>query len=182
MSISNDTGQAGMNNSNTVVKPAVGDTVLSGAKNDTIKWSGTGIANVKTLQYSLDSGITWITIATINNDSCSYLWNVPDTASTKALVRVTDTNNLSGKSGIFIIASSKSPNGIVVIRPALGEPIAAGMLNYQITWTGTGLAVQKDCLIYHSMPVLIWTLIGTPFPAMALRIIGMSRIRHPYKL
>jgi hypothetical protein len=141
MSVSTDTGSAA--NNLTVVKPASGDTILRGALNDTISWRGTGIARVKTLQYSLDSGATWTTIATITNDSLAYSWHVPDTTSTKAMVRITDTNNMRGVSGIFTISSSKKPGSMVVVHPKTGEVITGGMQNYQINWSGTGLASQK---------------------------------------
>ena len=156
MSISNDTGQMGTNKL-TVVKPASGDTILSGTKNDTIKWSGTGIANQKTLQYSLDSGVTWTTIATINNDSFVYLWNVPDTTSTKALVRVTDVDSLRGVSGIFKIISNKI-GAITVIAPAAGALIAESTLD-TIKWSGTGLTATKT-FAYSLDNGATWTTIG----------------------
>ncbi len=141
MAISTDSGSA---NSLTVVRPALGDTIQSGVQNDTIKWSGTGIAMIKTLQYSLDSGATWTAIASINNDSFAYLWHVPDTTSTKAMLRVTDTNGLRGMSGIFIIASGTSPGSIVVVHPSPGEIIVSGTQNYQVVWAGKGIAAQKN--------------------------------------
>ncbi len=154
MSISNDTGQAGTNNL-TVTKPASGDSILSGTLHDTIKWTGTGIALGKTIQYSLDTGHTWTTIASISTASLFYLWNVPDTTSTKALVRVTDSNNLSGVSGIFKIIANK----IIVVAPAAGALITGGMLHDTITWTGTGLNHIKT-FAYSLDSGLTWTTIG----------------------
>ncbi|MDP4200547.1 MAG: ice-binding family protein [Bacteroidota bacterium] len=154
MSISTDTGST-VNNL-TVVKPASGDSILRNTLNDTIRWTGTGIARVKTLQYSLDSGRTWSTIATITTDSLMYLWHVPDTTSTKAMVRVTDTNNLRGESRIFKIIS----NQITVTHPALAEVITGGTQNYQVTWTGTGLT-KKKIFEYSLDSGLTWKTIGT---------------------
>jgi len=154
MSISNDTGQANLN-SLTVVNPYAGDSILSGTLRDTIKWTGTGIALGKTIQYSLDSGRTWTTIATIDTASFAYLWHVPDTTSTSALVRVTDSNNLRGVSGIFKIISNK----IIVVAPAAGASITGGMLHDTIRWTGTGLNHIKT-FAYSLDSGLTWTTIG----------------------
>jgi hypothetical protein len=127
-----------------VAHPAAGEIIIGGTKNYQITWTGTSIASKKTFEYSLDSGLTWKTIGTITADVFTFTWNVPDTVSKKALVRITDGNNVKGVSGIFKITSSITPGGITVVRPALGEVIAGGTLNYQITWTGTGLATQKN--------------------------------------
>jgi len=153
MSISTDSGSAA--NNLTVVKPARGDSILRGTLNDTIRWTGSGITRSKTLQYSLDSGRTWTTIATITTDSFDYVWHVPDTTSTKAFVRVTDTNNLRGVSGVFKIISNK----IHVITPAAGTSITGGALHDTITWTGTGLNHIKT-FAYSLDSGLTWTTIG----------------------
>ena len=142
MAVSTDTGSGTVNNL-VVVHPALGDTLMRGTANYRITWRGSGITPKKTIDYSLDSGVTWKTIATITIDSFVYNWNVPDTTSTKALVRVTDTNNLRGISGLFVISSNKSPAAITVIHPAQGDTIASSTQNYQITWTGTGLTSRK---------------------------------------
>jgi hypothetical protein len=126
-------------NSITVTNPAQGDTIMGGTQNYQIKWTGSGIASNKTFEYSLDSGVTWHTISTITSDLFTTTWNVPDTASKKAFVRITDGNNLRGMSGLFMIKSSK----ITVVHPSLGDTLTAGTPNYQITWTGTGLAATK---------------------------------------
>jgi len=152
MSIPTDSGTA---NNLTVVKPASGDSILRNTLNDTIRWTGTGIARVKTLQYSLDSGFTWATIATITTDSLNYVWHVPDTTSTKVLVRVTDTNNLRGVSGIFKIISNK----LIVVNPAAGALITEGTQHDTITWTGTGLNHIKTFALSLDSGAT-WTTIG----------------------
>ncbi len=152
MAISTDTGAA---NNLTVVKPAAGDSILRGTLRDTIRWAGTGIARTKTLQYSLDSGLTWATIATITTDSFTYVWHVPDTTSLKAMVRVTDTNNLRGVSGTFKIFS----HTLQVLHPTFAETITEGMHGYQITWSGTGLTSQKTFALSLDSG-LTWSAIG----------------------
>ena len=150
MSLPTDSG-----NNLTVTKPATRDTILGGTLNDTIRWTGLGIAPVKTLQYSLDSGVTWATIATITTDSLYYVWHVPDTTSTKSLVRVTDTSNLRGVSGIFTIISNK----IVVTRPAIAETITGGTKAVPNHMDGTGLNHIKTFALSLDSG-LTWTTVG----------------------
>ncbi|MEP7234195.1 MAG: ice-binding family protein [Ignavibacteriota bacterium] len=142
-----------------VIKPALGEMIAGGKQNYQIIWSGIGIASQKTFEYSLDSGMTWKLIGTINADVLTFNWNVPDTASKKALVRITDQNNLRGVSGLFTITSSKAPF-MVIVRPTPGEMIAGGTLNYQITWTGTGITPMKT-FEYSLDGGLTWNLIGS---------------------
>lgn len=143
-----------------VITPAAGDTVRSGTQNYQIKWSETGIAPVKTFEYSLDSGITWNLIGGTSTDGYTYNWNVPDTVSRKALVRITDANNLRGVSGLFTIARNVALGTLVVVRPSLGEVLTGGTQDYAIPWTGTGLTQQKTFALSLDSGVT-WTMIGT---------------------
>ena len=50
-----------------------------------------GVGNVK-LEYSINDGLSWTSITTSTNGG-TYNWSVPNTASTTALVKVTDISN-----------------------------------------------------------------------------------------
>lgn len=139
-----------------VVKPALSEKITGGTQNYLITWTGTGLALQKTLEYSLDSGLTWRTIGTVSSDVLTYSWNLPDTASTKAIIRITDQRGITGKSALFTIRSSK----IIVVKPAFNEKITGGTQNYMITWTGTGLALQKTFELSIDSGIT-WTTIGT---------------------
>ncbi len=142
-----------------VTRPAVGEVIMGGTQNYQITWTGNGIAQHKTFEYSLDGGQTWKTIGTIDADVFNYSWNVPDTNSTGgAVVRITDQNGLTGRSGFFTITSSKSPI-IIVVRPAENEMIAGGTKNYQIVFSGEGIARQKT-FEYSKDNGSNWTIIG----------------------
>lgn len=147
---------SGTTNGITITHPLQGDTLRGGTQNYQITWSGTGIGSTKTIEYSLDSGLTWRSVGTATGDVFSYNWNVPDTVSKKAKVRITDQNSLRAISGLFMIGSSK----IIVVKPAANEKILGGTQNYQITWTGTGLALQKT-FEYSLDSGLTWRTIGT---------------------
>lgn len=151
VAISTDTGVV---NNLVVVKPAKGDTIKGGTQNYLITWKGVGIAQSKILEYSLDSGMTWKRIDSINTSALTYSWNLPDTTSNKARVRITDKNNLRGVSGVFVIS------GLMVVKPMAGDTLRGGMLNYQITWKGAGITRTK-VLEYSLDNGLTWKLIDT---------------------
>jgi hypothetical protein len=152
---------SGPGNKIIVLTPAQGDSLKSGAKNYQITWSGTGITSKKIFEYSLDNGLTWIMIDTITADVFTHNWDVPDTQSTSALLRITDGNALIGKSGAFTISSAKPNQGsIVVLTPAAGEMLTGKTKNYQITWTGSNIGLTKTFDLSLDGG-LIWTMIGT---------------------
>ncbi|MFI5264533.1 MAG: T9SS type A sorting domain-containing protein, partial [Candidatus Kapaibacterium sp.] len=144
-----------------VIRPAPGEIIIGGTKFYQISWTGSGIATQKTFALSLDGGLTWNTIGTFSTDAFTYNWNVPDTASTVAVIRITDANGNSGKSGFFTIQSSQSGSGsIVVTHPVPAEQLFGGTLNFQIMWTSTGVAAQKTIELSTDAGVT-WTTIGT---------------------
>jgi len=144
-------------NTLTIVTPATGDSVKGGKQGYEIKWAGTGIAASKTIEYSLDSGLTWINIATISTASYTHSWNVPDTVSTKARVRVTDGNALRGTGGVFKITAMDK---ITITAPKQGDSVKGGTVGYQIKWTGSGMAASK-AFEYSLDSGLTWKNIAT---------------------
>ena len=70
-----------------------------------------------TLSYSVDSGATWLPIASATNNTGSYSWQVPATYSNKCLVKVNEYNNPSAfdiSDAVFTIAPAltiTTPNG-----------------------------------------------------------------------
>lgn len=122
-------------------------------------WSATGLTRTKTLEYSLDSGKTWTTIVTMSNDTVGYAWNVPDVASTTAMLRLTDSSGATGKSAVFTIKSSSSSNAsIIIVHPAAGEVLSGGSVNYPITFTATNTTLNKR-FEYSLDAGITWTLI-----------------------
>ncbi|MCA0388990.1 MAG: T9SS type A sorting domain-containing protein [Bacteroidetes bacterium] len=87
-----------------LLTPLQGANLLSGSTTD-ITWSSVNVANVK-LEYSTDSGTTWITIISSTPASAgSYSWTVPEVSSETCVVKVSDASNasLSSISGLFSI-------------------------------------------------------------------------------
>jgi hypothetical protein len=109
----------------TVSSPNGGES-WAGASSHAITWTATGVTNVK-VEYTLDGG-TWTTLTSSTAASTgSYTWTVPNSASTAARVRVTDTANAattdSSNAAFTITTSGGGGTGTVYINEVLiNEP------------------------------------------------------------
>ncbi len=101
---------AGSSNSLTVTSPNGGES-WAAASAHTITWTNTGtILNVK-IEYSTNSGSSWINIISNTVNDGSYLWTVPNIATTTGRIRVSDASNASTNDvsdGNFTISASVS--------------------------------------------------------------------------
>ena len=139
----------------TVTSPNGGE-IWTGASTRTISWTYTNVDNVS-VEFSLDDGITWTTLAAnLPASQLSYSWTVPTTPSYTCRVRVkdlispvSDMNDMA-----FIIPNSwvqlKYPNG--------GESFGAGTGQY-IEWDYSFIQTLK--LEYSIDNGTTWSVIGT---------------------
>lgn len=120
----------------TLVTPNCGE-LWNGASNYSIFWSGTGLSGTVKLEYSINNGSTWNSITNFAGSSStggSYNWNVPNTPSTLALVRVTD----NGTPSLIDVSNCNftilSPNPYITVNyPNGGEQFGTNN-NVNITW------------------------------------------------
>ena len=100
-----------------------------------IAWMTGGIIGNVSIDYSIDGGNSWISIAenVPNND---YFWTVPNTPSANCLLRVIDPvlSVTDTSDAVFTILS---PSTITVTAPNGGESWEGGTAQ-NITWTSTG--------------------------------------------
>ena len=113
--------QGGTAASVTVTSPNGGETWVGGAVHD-VTWSSSGAANVK-LEYTLD-GTTWSTIvASVAASPGSYAWTVPNSATTAARVRVTDTASpATDASDAAFTITAATPAQVIVNEILANEP------------------------------------------------------------
>jgi hypothetical protein len=123
----------------TVNSPNGGEYLMVGGTYP-ISWYATGgITNVK-IQYSTDNGGSWSTITNSVPNTGSYSWTIPNAASGRCLVRV---SNAAGGSpsdvsnGTFSITTNPTPPTLTVSSPNGGEVMTVGT-TYPITWYTTG--------------------------------------------
>jgi len=105
----------------TVASPNGGESWVGGSAHS-VTWTSSGVTNVK-LEYTLD-GTTWSTIVASTPASAgSYAWTVPNSATTAAKVRVTDTGSAAtdASNAAFTITAS-SPASVIVNEILANEP------------------------------------------------------------
>ncbi len=111
-----------------------GGELLSADSSQVIMWSSNGLFARANLQYSVDGGVSWKTIADSVDNSGTYNWLVPDERSDNALVRVTNADGplpVDVSDGQFSIDRAPEISGI---QPALG-PVGS-----QVAIRGVGFA------------------------------------------
>jgi len=99
-----------------------------------ITWNTIGVSGDVRIEYSIDNGSTWKSIAASTPDVGTYSWTVPNDASSTCLVRVakaTDGFPRDESDGVFSIS------GLTVTSPNGGENWDPGS-SQDITWTSTG--------------------------------------------
>jgi hypothetical protein len=106
----------------TITKPANNEELVGGAKNYAITWTKTGtISAAKTIEFSPDMGVTWEPVGSPNDDNLTFAWNVPNVASSGALVRISSENDVTDVSDPFKIALSY----IFISEPHNAEEVQA---------------------------------------------------------
>jgi hypothetical protein len=128
-----------INPSVTVEYPFGGETWVPG-ETENIRWSAYGgDPNTFTIEYSIDNGTTWNTISnSIASTARSYAWTVPNTATNKALIRVTrNTANYSDVSDFdFTILGQPT---IILTNPCQGYG--------QLVWNGISSATNYEIMM-----------------------------------
>ena len=133
-----------------------GGEIWTSASSKTIKWTYNEVDNVS-LEFSLDDGITWSTIAAnIPASQLSYNWTVPTTPSYTCRIRIKDTSrDISDQNdSAFVIPRSY----VQITYPDGGERFGTGTGQY-IEWEYSDLATIK--LEYSSDNGTSWNVIGT---------------------
>ncbi len=95
----------------TLTRPNGGETFVA-TTNEAINWTANDNVAVTsiTLESSVDNGLNWDPLASGLSNSGTYLWSVPNSPSTQALVRITafDTQNqaVDVSNAVFTISSN----------------------------------------------------------------------------
>jgi len=126
----------------TVNTPNGGESYFGGTT-QTITWSSTGIVDFVDLDYSLDDGVSWQSIAVAVANSGTFNWTVPNVTTNSARIRVTSSSN-SAVTDISDAIFSIFSTSVTLLAPTADT--LAGDSNVTILWTSTGLleAVNLD--------------------------------------
>jgi len=111
----------------------------------TITWNATGTSGQYNLDYSINGGTSWVSIATnyaAGGSSCSYSWTVPNSISSSCLVRVTDyvVSTKTDQSDAAFTMSTSVPvlatGGTTICAGASASISASGATSY--SWLPSG--------------------------------------------
>jgi len=122
----------------TVTSPNGGESWTAGSTR-AITWVSTGNIQSLKLEYSVNSGTTWTTIAASAANTGSYSWTVPNTGTNSALIRISDASDGSPSdvsNNVFTIV----PENLTLTAPNGGESWVSGT-SRTITWISTGTIV-----------------------------------------
>jgi hypothetical protein len=116
--------------------PQIGQNVIPNAP-ITIYWQQTGAitGNAQTVDYSIDNGMTWTNIGTVNAPSTSINWTVPALPpSAQVQVRVSGAfaPNITANSGNFNVIGTPT------------DLLATGCNTIQLSWTAVSGATNYD--------------------------------------
>ena len=153
----------------TITKPAAGDVITGGTIGQEIDFTASSeVTSSKTFSLSTDNGSTWSPIATISSNASSYLgWNVPNTGTTQAKIKIVDANGATAISGAFTInavanigtISSVAVSGLNNANP----PNIASNKATTITWTTNGGNVGSNLIVEYTVDnTITWHAIGAP--------------------
>lgn len=144
-----------------VTNPNGGEQLISG-DSKTITWNSLGGVNAVNISYSVDSGQTFLPIASNEIDDGIYNWTVPNASSLNCLVRIADTAIGNGVDTSNAVFSISQPHILNISHPNGGELIEAYALD-SITWTSGGMINMLD--IYLSINNgLNWQLVEDSVP------------------
>lgn len=144
-----------------LISPNGGEILIAGTSHY-IAWTSSGISLVK-LEYSTDSGATWKPIAdNIQASVEGFSWEVPATATTTALVRITD---VSSSTTVTQPVTDRSDTVFTITVPYLrvvapngGETWEVGK-DYRITWEARD--VQRVTIELSRDNGVSWSVIAT---------------------
>jgi len=118
-----------------------GGEVLSIGVQEQIRWIQDPNVQSVDLDYSIDNGATWISIASQISNSGNYTWTVPPPESEQCLVRVQDAADGNPEDLSDSVFSIRDNRSIQVTAPNGGEVLTAGS-NYSIQWNSQNLTDQ----------------------------------------
>jgi len=106
----------------TVISPNGGEIWISGSE-QIIRWNSTGVDNVS-IDYSINSGMEWISIIDSTLSNGFFEWIIPVHNSTNCLVRITDIDmsSVSDMSDVEFEIDNTSPS-IILINPTEGDTL-----------------------------------------------------------
>jgi hypothetical protein len=171
-----------------ITTPSAGATVTGGSTNYLIQCTTSGVDTLRTLEFSSDGGAHWYLVSG-GRGTTTFTWSqVPNVATTQAMIRISDEMANTATSGLFTITSTSSATITnVTVAGVTNGHIPTGT-HTTISWSSTGnmgpvliaenspdnLSWQTiDNSISSSKNSIPW-IIPAPSPSMFVRIRSAS--------
>jgi hypothetical protein len=151
------------NTSIIVTSPNGGESWQVGGPTHNITWAASGTSTNLTLEYSINNGSSWISIASVNAASGSYTWTIPNNPSTTCLVRLTDqitSCKFDVSDAVFTIAP---PTHVITVTAPNTAVTWYVYQSYNITWTSSYVTSNVK-LEYSTDNGALWTTIIASTP------------------
>lgn len=123
-----------------------------------VTWDVSGEITGVTISYSMDNGITWTDIQTVDPSVTTITWKVPSTESKAVKLKVTD----SGNKEVFTISQSF----LIVNKPSLNLLMPTSFSQWEegvpatVSWSSTG-AIKTVRVTLKGMSTYSWTVPDT---------------------
>ena len=128
-----------------------------------IRWNHLNVTNVK-LEYSVNNGTDWATIATVPAEPASYDWLIPQSLSQQVLVRVSDASDATVSDVSDAVFSIIEPNFVVTLLSPNGYQNWKAGSTRRILFNTTD--VSSVDIAYSVNGGQNWTTIVTGHPAV----------------
>jgi hypothetical protein len=114
-----------------------------------IHWDNDGITTSQKIEYSLDAGATWTTVtSTLSATSNNYTWAVPNTFTSKALIKISSGSISDVSDTEFTII------GVPATLTATDDPCGV-----DLAWTSVTNATGYDVMLLDTING-VWNVVG----------------------
>jgi hypothetical protein len=120
----------------TVTSPNGGES-WEGGSFQNITWNSVNTSGTVKIEYSVDNGVTWSDITVSTPDTGSYPWTIPDTATTIALIAISDSDG-NGPMDTCDVEFTIIPTPTLTIVTPNGGEIWEVDSTQNITWNSEG--------------------------------------------
>ncbi len=143
----------------TISSPSLHDTLVIGLHKTISFFTQGAVSSKRTIEYSPNGGTAWNSVGTVTGTT-TFDWIVPVAPTSTGLIRVRDTANVIGISGIFAIVQPGSVSSVTVgTTPGI---VTEGQ-TAPISWTTTGYLGGSVNIDLSLDTMKTWTPVKTAF-------------------
>ena len=143
--------------------PNGGENWIAGTSRSITWTSGSFLSNYVKIEYSVDSGASWITVVASVTNNGSYSWTTPNTPSTLCLLKISETTN---SSNFDVSDATFTISPFITVTYPNGNENLLGCEIKNITWTA-GATSQYYLIEYSTDNGSTWSTIASNYNTSA---------------